>query len=545
MNQLLLSLAFLLIAVQTSSAQIMNSTRTNMMRSDITHQHVDVSRGAAPANDDCTNAEAIAVTADCDTPVAGNNTEATDVPLDVPCDDPGSELLDVWYTFNSGSFTSVFVDLTPGAGMTDHAFVVYDGCAGEVVYCMVAPVAVQEVAVTANTDYWIRVYSNLTYGVGGEFNLCVTSETVTAPPPPNDLCADVAAQAVALGSSVTFNGDNTGATDTEGIGYNSAWEAFTINACADVKLDFCGTTPNIQDFWLLLYTSCPAGAGIFPSSYDTTTCADGNFTLCFPDLAPGTYFYGLAATNNNTGPYTMTVSAEACAPDEAVNDDCTAAVALAVNTTCIAQYFTNACATQSLPAVTCGAFTGDASDDVWYSFVATATWITIGGDPRGNMDVVLELFEGSCGNLVSIGCSDVNGAGASEDLVATSLTVDETYYLRVYDFRPQFAYGEPGFDLCVVEGASSGVGLGESNAETIGTLFPNPSTGAFTVPVDDRAAQVDYTIVDATGRTVLQGRVGVSDGRIALDATGVLSAGQYAVRIEDGTATTTHRLVVN
>ncbi|HRF80251.1 MAG TPA: T9SS type A sorting domain-containing protein, partial [Flavobacteriales bacterium] len=292
-------------------------------------------------------------------------------------------------------------------------------------------------------------------------------------------------------------------------------------------------------------TSCPAGTGIFPSSYDTTTCADGNFTLCFPDLAPGTYYYGLAATNNNPGPYTMTVSAEVCVPDEAVNDDCTAAIELTVNTTCIDQYFTNACATQSLPAVTCGTFTGNASDDVWYSFEATATEITIGGAPRGNMDVVLELFEGSCGNLTSIGCSDVNGSGASEDLVATSLTVDDTYYLRIYDFRPQFAYGEPGFDLCVVEGGSSGVGLSEVNTARTGTLFPNPTKGAFTITVGERAAQVDYTITDATGRMVLQQRAQVSNGRIAIDATGVLSAGQYAVRLNDGSSTTTHRLVVN
>ncbi|HRF80250.1 MAG TPA: hypothetical protein PL070_09190, partial [Flavobacteriales bacterium] len=95
---------------------------------------------------------------------------------------------------------------------------------------MVAPVSAQEVEVTADTDYWIRVYSNLTYGVGGEFTLCVSSATVTTPTPPNDLCADAVPQVVALGSSVSFNGDNTGATDSEGIGYNSAWEAFTINA---------------------------------------------------------------------------------------------------------------------------------------------------------------------------------------------------------------------------------------------------------------------------------------------------------------------------
>ncbi|HRF80249.1 MAG TPA: hypothetical protein PL070_09185, partial [Flavobacteriales bacterium] len=133
MERLLITLAILLFAFKPMAAQEKQGTRTTMVRSAAGVQSVNSARGSAPVNDDCANAQTIVAGMECDAPIEGNNAEATDVPLDVPCDDPGSELLDVWYTFNSGSLTTVFVDLTPGAGMTDHAFVVYDGCAGEVV----------------------------------------------------------------------------------------------------------------------------------------------------------------------------------------------------------------------------------------------------------------------------------------------------------------------------------------------------------------------------------------------------------------------------
>ena len=71
-HTLLLITTFLLLA-EAASAQRGNSrwlpTGTNKV---IAHaQHADGSRGSAPANDDCANAEAITVSADCTTPING------------------------------------------------------------------------------------------------------------------------------------------------------------------------------------------------------------------------------------------------------------------------------------------------------------------------------------------------------------------------------------------------------------------------------------------------------------------------------------------
>lgn len=499
-------------------------------------------RGTAPANDACANAETITVSSDCASPVAGNNADATDTPLDVPCDDPGSVLLDVWYIFNSGAHTSVYITLTPGTGMTDYNFVVYDACGGNVVHCITTASSAQTVAVTANTDYRVRVYSNVNYGVGGPFTLCVSTSVVVDPAPANDLCTAVTPQTLAIGSSVSHQGNNTGATDSEGLGFNSAWEAFTISACADVKIDFCGTAMGVEDFWLMLYTSCPATDGIIAGSYNNTTCTDGNFTLCYPHLPAGTYYYPVAATPNNTGAYTLTVSAQTCGTEQASNDDCAGAIALTANATCNPQYFTNACATQSLPAAVCNGTSGVANDDVWYSFTATATEMSVGGAPHGNMDIVMQLFGGNCGSLTPLVCSDFNGQGTADDLIATGLTVNDTYYLRVYDFRAQYSYAAPGYELCVVEGLGSGMGVEELNASNGIALFPNPSTGLFSVRVK-RGSTATITVMDTAGRTVLLSTERVVAGAVQVDAT-ALKPGTYVVRFTDGERILCERLVI-
>ncbi|MBK7946044.1 MAG: hypothetical protein IPJ85_12420 [Flavobacteriales bacterium] len=288
------------------------------------------------------------MTTDCTAPVSGDNTEATNDGPDATCDDPGSNLLDMWYTFNSGAEDTVSITLTPSAQMTDWAFVVYDGCAGAEVICQITPALAVNVEVTPGTDYWVRVYSNPAYGDPGPFTLCVSTPVITGPPPPNDVCSDVVPQPLAIGSMLTFTGTNIGAIDNEGLGYPMVWEAFTLSSCADVKISFCGTPATWNSFWFFLNVGCPPGLEIAAGSYDSTACADGLFTLCFANLAAGSYYYPIVQTGNAVGPYTLNVSAAACGTDVALNDECAGAIPLTANPTCEISSFTNPCATQSL-----------------------------------------------------------------------------------------------------------------------------------------------------------------------------------------------------
>ncbi|MEZ4757888.1 MAG: hypothetical protein R2817_13750, partial [Flavobacteriales bacterium] len=62
--------------------------------------------------------------------------------------------------------------------------------------------------------------------------------------PANDLCTNVTAEDLAIGASLTFTGNNTGATfDGDAgpgsfmdLGLPSVWHAFTTTDCADVTI---------------------------------------------------------------------------------------------------------------------------------------------------------------------------------------------------------------------------------------------------------------------------------------------------------------------
>ncbi len=134
-----------------------------------------------PANDDCINATALIINAEgtCGTnAVSGDNTYASQDGGVPSCDETESSLLDVWYTFNSGSNTAVTITFDPGT-MTDWAIVVSDACDGNELACEIAPLAPFEVTVSEGTTYWVRVYSNLDWGMGGNFTICLTGAAPT------------------------------------------------------------------------------------------------------------------------------------------------------------------------------------------------------------------------------------------------------------------------------------------------------------------------------------------------------------------------------
>ncbi len=129
-----------------------------------------------PANDECISAVPLSIYLDGACPgnaVSGNNTYATFAGGDAGCDDPDSYLLDVWYTFNAGANTSVTINLDQGT-MEDWAITVMDACNGNEIACEIQPAGGIEVPTDPFVDYLVRVYSNYTYGAGGQFSVCLT-----------------------------------------------------------------------------------------------------------------------------------------------------------------------------------------------------------------------------------------------------------------------------------------------------------------------------------------------------------------------------------
>ncbi|KJS07408.1 MAG: hypothetical protein VR77_00960 [Flavobacteriales bacterium BRH_c54] len=154
------------------------------------------------------------------------------------------------------------------------------------------------------------------------------------------------------------------------------------------------------------------------------------------------YHYGVGA---GSGTFTICVTNPPPAPS---NDNCGNAINLLVNTTCINTSATSVGATQSM--VGC---TGNADDDVWFSFTAVNSTATITVNPSSSMDPVLELFSGTgCGTLSSIQCEDSGFMNGNEVINAVGLIPGNIYFVRVYDY-----YGGGGhpFDICITGPSAS------------------------------------------------------------------------------------------
>jgi gliding motility-associated-like protein len=90
---------------------------------------------------------------------------------------------------------------------------------------------------------------------------------------------------------------------------------------------------------------------------------------------------------------------------------------------------------------------GNADDDAWYKFVATGTSHSITVTGSASYDAVLQFFSGTCSSLISGGCVDNSFNGQAESMVASGLTVGNTYYVRVYHY---FAgSGSSTFTICL------------------------------------------------------------------------------------------------
>ncbi|HEX2616099.1 MAG TPA: hypothetical protein VHL57_01090, partial [Flavobacteriales bacterium] len=170
-----------------------------------------------PANDECTAPAPIAVVdiADCGTlATQGTTVGAPIVQNDPSCDNSNVGHADVWYTFNSGVNTEIYVTMAPGANVADWGFAVQSTCDPTTdIACHINPNGPRLVLVTPNTDYLVRCFNNLRYGARGEFTLCVAQLPFVAPPA-NDACTSAVPVALAVGSSITFTGDVSGATGT-------------------------------------------------------------------------------------------------------------------------------------------------------------------------------------------------------------------------------------------------------------------------------------------------------------------------------------------
>lgn len=364
-----------------------------------------------------------------------------------------------------------------------------------------------------------------------------------------------------MGGSLTFTGDNTGATEAgdfvpgsilDGIG-PCVWHKFSTSGCADIVVSYCGTTPTFAGVAAFLSPSCPAGSDYVQYfSYNYTECGNGNGTVYYVALPAGTYFLPVLLNENApaVGPYNIVVSAEACAAPPA-NDDCANAIAVVPGTWCELSTFTSDGGTQSGPAVDCNGTTGFANDDVWFTFVASATTMAVGvvgtddgdGSNSTGFNAVVQLYSGSCGNLVEMDCADETYSNEPEEIVAAGLSVGQTYYVRVYDWAPGYP-AVPTFGICVVEGTGIGIGIPERTGGSAWSVYPNPSAGTVGLRYEGAGGPGRVELIDLTGRVLYHKALPLFPGSVHELDPGRVGVGTYLLRVTVGGSRSEQRLVL-
>jgi len=125
------------------------------------------------------------------------------------------------------------------------------------------------------------------------------------------------------------------------------------------------------------------------------------------------------------------------------SDNCSSATVLSVAANCSTPVSgTTAGATASIAGCV-----GNADDDVWYQFTATATSHQITVTPSASFDPVVQLFSGACASLTSLYCRDNGGNGVAETIYASGLTIGNVYRIRVYHYG--VGSGSATFTICL------------------------------------------------------------------------------------------------
>ena len=191
--------------------------------------------------------------------------------------------------------------------------------------------------------------------------------------------------------------------------------------------------------WFLKSSGNCTNAGACVSNAVTT--AVNGLASGIVNLTAGTYYLIIDSRPlPNCVAYTVSVTPFTFLP----GDNCNNAIPLTTGASCAPTAGSVAGMTQTIVAGPCG---GTADDDIWYSFVASATSqiVTLDAD----FDAVLEVRSGAC-NGANLACADNNFAAGIEELIATGLTIGNTYFVRIWSWSGT-VQATPAFDICVVD----------------------------------------------------------------------------------------------
>lgn len=396
----------------------------------------------AITNDECANAITLPVNTDesCSLKTMGTVTGATP---SVENSNIPETYDDIWYTFTatSTSHRISFLNIE-GTNISELGFEIMSGMCGQLESNNSSQSSIVSGLVVGST-YYVRVFHTGLRTRYVFFDLCIG----TPPPPPlNDNCENATTLVVNSDTScalktagtIAYATDSGEGNNTIGFPDDDVWFSFVATATSHkISLsDIEGDSANL--IYEVLKGSCGGQLESLSSS--------NRMSSKISDLIIGnTYFIRVFSEGEAINYNTTFNICVAMMPPPPINDNCQSAINLIVNP--------NASCVQTVSGTLSGATDshegnngiGIADDDVWYTFVATATshkikLLNVEGEQR---DLVLEVLQGSCGGqLISVSASDQYA-----DLIS-GLVVGSTYYIRVFSLEAN-TIGTSSFDVCV------------------------------------------------------------------------------------------------
>ena len=194
-----------------------------------------------PANDDCINAQTVNIECTPTTAISGTTANATEqASIADPSCDPGT-IQDVWYSFNSGLYTTVNLEVTlgsaswlggeiqttcgnPAPGLT------IGGNAGNCDFNLSYPSPTVITGLTQNTDYLIRLYTNVDYDTPGSFTFTLSTDGLTVNAGVDQEVCEGASVTLSASGADSYSWDN-GITD--GVAFTAtATTTYTVTGTA-------------------------------------------------------------------------------------------------------------------------------------------------------------------------------------------------------------------------------------------------------------------------------------------------------------------------
>ena len=393
-----------------------------------------------------------------------------------------------------------------------------------------APTGLSVSAVTATTASVSFVPSSSATSYVVTTSPATTPQTVTASP--------VSLTGLTIGTTYTVtvvSGCAAGSTSTGATTTFSTTAPPPCNEVADVTFsNVTGTSATVS-----FTATTPASSYTVTTSPATTTQVITGTSASFADLVPGTAYTVSIVSACQGGGQATTTATFGTVP---TNDECATAISVTPAPTCTSISGSVSGATQSQDPATCTQATSSAANDVWYSFVATATTHTV--QFTSPFDGVLQVLRGSCGSLTSVSCVDAEGAG-TETLRLTTLTVGTRYYVRVYAYAENTVPVFGTFTLCVL-GATPLATLSALDATQV-SIAPNPAHDSFrlTLPAIVGQSAVQATLLNVLGQPVSTRRIALTANGASVDfSTRALAQGVYILSLEVSGKRLVRRVVV-